>query len=116
MLKEIKKGGVTNANDLNMVILSGRIAYEPDGADFCYTENNGARFNFKVRTDAVAKSQQIFRAVAWGARAEEFFDTCHKDDYVIIQGKLRKNNWVDGKNIVHDDAEIDVDRIEVVGA
>ena len=115
MIKELRKSGFYDARDVNMVVMSGRVLYEPNSADFAYSENNGARFNFKIKTDGVAKSPQVFRGILWGKRAEEYYALCHEDDYVLIQGELRKNNWIDKKDVVHDDAEIVASKLELIG-
>lgn len=115
MVKDLKRNGFYDARDVNTVIISGRVHYEPNAADFTYSENNGARFNFKIKTNGVAQTPQIFRVILWGARAEEYYALCHKDDYVLIQGELRKNNWVDDKGVIHDDAEIIASKLELIG-
>ena len=115
MIKELKRNGFYDARDVNMVVMSGHVFYEPNSADFTYSEDNGARFNFKIKTDGVAKTPQVFRVILWGKRAEEYYTLCHKDDYILIQGELRRNNWVDNKDIVHDDAEIVASKLELIG-
>ncbi len=115
MIREFKKGGLDEPRDINSVIISGRVMYEPTPADYTVTEKNGARFNLKIRTDGVSKTPQVFRIVVWGKRATEYYPICKKGDYILVQGSLRKNNWVDDKDIIHDEAEIDASKVSMLG-
>ena len=114
MIREVKKGGLSEARCINSVIISGWVAFEPTSADYTCTAENGARLNFKIKTDGVSKTPQIFRAIAWGKRAQEYYTLCHKDDYVLVQGELRKNTWVDNRDVVHDEAEIVVSKLDLL--
>lgn len=84
-------------NDLNRVVIIGRLTREPDlkstsgGVNFC---RFSIASNRSVKTGDVYKDEAgFFDCVAWGKTAESVQRFFSKGSRIIIDGSLRWSSW-----------------------
>lgn len=94
-------------NNLNSVVLIGRVTADLTERDFSYLSTGTAKLSFSV---AVNESRQVngqwqdepnyFKIVIFGKPAESLKDRIRKGLKIAINGKLKQNRWKaqDGSN------------------
>ncbi len=85
------------ANDLNMVVLVGRLTRDPE---MRYTNSGTAvlRFSLAVNRrkrsgDSWTDEVSFFDATVWGKQAESLNNYLVKGKQVAVNGELRQNRW-----------------------
>ncbi|MDH5656133.1 MAG: single-stranded DNA-binding protein [Spirochaetia bacterium] len=107
------------ANDLNQVMLIGRLTRDPElkqvgsGTSLCrfsiannrnYTQNG-------ERKEEVS----FFNCVAWGKQAEIITRYCSKGKQVAIEGRLKQNTWEDKDGKKQSTVDVVVNQLQMLG-
>lgn len=109
------------ANDLNKVMIIGRLTRDPElantmaGKSYCKLSiANGSSY----KTEAGEKKEEtsFFNCIAWGRQAEIINQYCKKGKQVAIEGRLQQQTWQDqqtGQN--RSTVNIVIDRLQMLG-
>lgn len=101
------------AQDLNLLVLSGRVGSDPEVKEVGDTEL--ATFSLAndryMGPDRDPETQWV-RVQIWGARAK-VADYISKGMKLVVQGKLNINEWEDDEGNIRKDIRLDADHIEL---
>ena len=100
---------------MNKVILTGNLAKD---VDVRYTQSGKTMARTSIAVNQGYKDKQtadFFNLVAWEKTAELFKKYLHKGSKILVEGRLKNNNYEDSKGVKHYDIDIIVDSIEFMG-
>ena len=100
---------------MNKVILTGNLAKD---VDVRYTQSGKAMARTSIAVNQSYGGKQtadFFNLVAWEKTAELFKRYLHKGSKILVEGRLKNNNYEDSKGVKHYDIDIIVDSIEFMG-
>ena len=103
---------------MNKVILTGNLAKD---VDVRYTQSGKAVVKVGLAVTRNFKNAEgerdadFFNLVAWDKKAEIFKKYLHKGSKILVEGRLKNNNYEDSKGVKHYDVDIIVDSVEFMG-
>ena len=91
------------ANDINSVVLCGRLTRDCGEQDFGYTQGGTARARVSVAVNrgrrqadgSWADEASFFNVSLWGKAAENLMPYLTKGRQVVVRGSLRQERWSD---------------------
>ena len=108
------------ANDLNRVMLVGRLTRDPElrqtGAGTSYVRFSIANNRNYTSNGERREEVSYFNCVAWARQAEIINEYCRKGKQVAIDGRLQQRSWEgqDGKK--QSSVDVVVDNLQLLGA
>ena len=104
------------ANDLNRVILIGRLTRDPE---LRYTPSGTAVSSFSIANNRTyvtnnEKKEQVsfFNCVAWAKTGEVIVQYCKKGQRIGIEGRLQQRSWDDQDGKKRSAVEVVVDNFQ----
>ena len=89
-------------NDLNNVVLIGRLTRDCGSNDFAYLSNGTARANISIAVNRKKKEGEgwtddisFFDVVIWGRVAEGLRDYLVKGKQICVAGRIQQDRWKD---------------------
>jgi len=108
------------ANDLNKVILIGRLTRDPE---LKYTQANTAVAHLSIANNRTfvqngEKKEQVsfFDCVAWGKTGEVIAQYCKKGKQIAIDGRLQQRSWEDKEGKKRSSVEITIENFQFLGS
>jgi len=106
-------------NDLNKVILVGRLGKDPD---ISVLGSGRKRAAFSMATNRSYKNNEgswiertdWHQMVAWGAIAENCEQKLKKGDPILIEGRIQNTVWKDQENKERKSTQVVVDRLRTL--
>lgn len=89
-------------NDLNNVVLIGRLTRDCGSNDFAYSSSGTARANISIAVNRRKKEGEgwtddvsFFDVVIWGRTAEGLRDYLVKGKQICVAGRMQQDRWKD---------------------
>lgn len=110
-------------NDINSVIVVGRLTKTPDGKDFGYTSGGTARLNVSIAVNESVKGingyeqrASFFDVTVWGKQAEAVRPYLGKGKQIAVEGRLRQERWKDAGGYNRSRVGIVASSIQLLGS
>lgn len=108
-------------NDLNHLVVIGRVVRDIDGNGFAYTQGGTARLNLSIAVNRRRKSGDqlvdevsFFDVTVWGKTAENIKPYIGKGKQIAVDGYIEQQRWEkDGKT--HSKVVIVANQVQLVG-
>lgn len=104
------------ANDINSVVLIGRLTKAPE---LKYTAGGSPVCNFSIANNRSYSSGgerkeyvSFFNCIAWNKLGEAIAKYCHKGHRVGIRGRLQQRTWEGSTGTTHSMVEVIVEEFE----
>ena len=104
------------SNDINKVILIGRLTKDPE---LKYTQSGSSVCSFSIANNKTwtqngEKKDQVsfFNCIAWGKLGELIAQYCRQGNRVCIEGRLQQRSWDDQEGKKRSTVEIVVSEIQ----
>lgn len=104
------------SNDLNKVILIGRLTKDPE---MKYTAGGTAISNFSLANNysytskgEKKESTSFFNCICWGKLGEIVTEHCRKGKLIAVEGRLQQRSWSDKDGNKRYSVEIVVDNFQ----
>ena len=97
---------------MNKVILCGNLTKDPDVR---YTQNGKAMARMSIAINqgyGDNKTTEYFNLVAWEKTAQLCEKYLHKGSKVLVEGRLKNNNYEDKKGVKHYAVDVIVETVE----
>jgi len=97
---------------MNKVILCGNLTKDPDVR---YTQNGKAMARMSIAINqgyGDNKTTEYFNLVAWEKTAQLCEKYLHKGSKVLVEGRLKNNNYKDNKGVQHYAVDVIVTSLE----
>ena len=108
------------ANDLNRVVLIGRLTRDPElrhtGSGTAYCRISIAN-NRNYTTNGERKEEvSFFNCIAWGRQAEVINQYCRKGKQVAIDGRLQQRSWQNQEGKQQSTVDVVIEQLQMLGA
>ena len=108
------------ANDLNRVVLLGRLTRDPElrqtGAGTAYCRFSVANNRNYTTNNERREEVSYFNCVAWSRLAEIINQYCRKGKQVALEGRLQQRSWENQEGKKQSSVEIVVEQLQMLGA
>ena len=111
------------ANDINNVLLIGRLTRDCSGNDYAFTQAGTARANISIAVNRSVKQHDgekkdevsFFDVTIWGKLAETLQPYLSKGKQIAVQGYLKQDRWNDQTGNSRSKVSIIAENIELLG-